>query len=120
MAGQCEPILTLWASVKLQPSVHIGKVCEGLILNMAGQYEPQSREYYTVLIEGPLLSICTVQGLDLANTFERMRRGEGEGGGRQNWQTNMIHNTPMLEPGCFSCYFMHFCIWYNRSAPYFL
>jgi hypothetical protein len=33
----------------------------------------QSREYYRVLIEPPLLFMCTVQGWDVANTLERMR-----------------------------------------------
>jgi hypothetical protein len=33
--------------------------------------QPQSREYYRVLIEPPLFFMCTVQGWDVANTLER-------------------------------------------------
>jgi hypothetical protein len=39
----------------------------------ANLFQPQSREYYSVLIDLPLLTICTVKGWDLANTLERMR-----------------------------------------------
>jgi hypothetical protein len=74
----------------------------------AGHYYSQSREYYRVLIEPPLLTISTVQPWTMA-TLERMRppfpppnvagRREKGGGSVKCWQTNMIYYTPMLEPG---------------------
>jgi hypothetical protein len=40
---------------------------------MQAWLEAQSREYYRVPIEPPLLFMCTVRGCDVANTLERMR-----------------------------------------------